>query len=71
MIFRGDKGTEVATVDGSGHVRLKPIEILLDTGVHVQIAGSLSPEDRIIVNPADSLDEGDEVKGCFRERQGR
>ena len=62
VIFRGDKGTEVATVDGSGHVRLKPIEILLDTGVHVQIAGSLSPEDRIIVNPADSLDEGDEVK---------
>ena len=60
VIFR-DKSPEVAVVEADGHVALKPIDILLDTGNHVQIANGLSLEDRIVVSPSDSLAEGDAV----------
>ena len=60
VIFR-DKSPEVAVVDTQGHVHLTPIEILLDTGNHVQIANGLSALDRIVVNPSDSLADGDIV----------
>ncbi|HEY1877592.1 MAG TPA: efflux RND transporter periplasmic adaptor subunit [Rhizomicrobium sp.] len=61
LIFR-DEGMQVATVDASNHVRLKNINILRDMGASVDVSGGISPSDRIIDNPADALQEGDEVR---------
>ena len=41
---------------------MKPIEITLDTGTTVEIAGGLTLADRIIASPSDSLSTGDTVK---------
>ena len=61
LIFR-DSGMQVATVDAGNHVRLKNINILRDMGASVDVSGGVSPSDRIIDNPADALQEGDEVR---------
>ena len=61
LIFR-DAGMLVATVDAGNHVRLKNVNILRDMGASVDVSGGISSSDRIIDNPADALQEGDEVK---------
>jgi RND family efflux transporter MFP subunit len=61
LIFR-DAGMQVATVDARNHVRLKNIDILRDMGATVDVSGGVSPSDQIIDNPADALQEGDEVR---------
>jgi RND family efflux transporter MFP subunit len=61
LLFR-DAGMQVATVDSSNHVRLKTVNILRDNGASVDISGGISPSDRIIDNPADALQEGDDVR---------
>ena len=61
LIFR-DAGMQVATVDAGNHVRLKTVNILRDMGASVDVSGGISSSDRIIDNPADALQEGDEVK---------
>lgn len=65
LMFR-DAGMQVATVDGSNHVRLKTVKILRDMGASVDVGGGISPDDRIIDNPADALQEGDEVRIASR-----
>ena len=60
LLFR-DQGMMVAVVDGHNHVRIKPIEIRTDLGDYVEATG-ISPADRVIDNPPDSLRAGDEVK---------
>lgn len=52
----------VATVDAGNHVRLKNVNILRDMGASVDVSGGIFSSDRIIDNPADALQEGDEVK---------
>ncbi|MEO8300660.1 MAG: efflux RND transporter periplasmic adaptor subunit [Rhizomicrobium sp.] len=61
LMFRNE-GMQVATVDTSNHVKLKTITIARDLGAAVDVGGGLSPQDRIIDNPADALQEGDEVR---------
>jgi RND family efflux transporter MFP subunit len=61
LIFR-DAGMQVATVDAANHVRLKTVNILRDMGASVDVSGGVSSSDRIIDNPADALQEGDEVR---------
>ena len=41
---------------------MKPVVIGRDFGTKVEIVSGLTPADRIIINPADSLSEGDSVK---------
>jgi RND family efflux transporter MFP subunit len=65
LMFR-DAGMQVATVDASGHVRLKTVKILRDMGASVDVGGGISPGDRIIDNPADALQEGDRVNIASR-----
>lgn len=56
-----DKGIRVATVaDGRAH--FKDIVIAHDFGSEVEVASGVSPEDRLIDNPVDSLAEGDPVR---------
>jgi len=61
LMFR-DEGMQVATVDPTNHVKLKTITISRDMGAAVDVGSGLSPQDRIIDNPADALRDGDEVR---------
>ena len=61
LMFRAE-GMQVATVDASNHVKLKTILISRDRGATVDIGSGITPQDRIIDNPADALQDGDEVR---------
>jgi len=61
LMFR-DEGMRVATVDATNHVKLKTVMISRDMGATVDIGSGISAQDRIIDNPADALQEGDEVR---------
>ena len=60
LLFRPE-GPRVAVVGSDRKVHLKAINIGRDYGIKVEILGGLDPNDQIVVNPADSLDEGQEV----------
>ena len=61
LLFR-DSGMMVATVDDTGHVRLKPIHIGADLGNVVDADGGVLVTDRVIDNPPDSIHDGDPVR---------
>jgi multidrug efflux system membrane fusion protein len=60
MLFRAE-GPRVAVVDKDSKVRLRPISIGRDFGATLEILGGLEVSDQIIINPADSLEEGQPV----------
>jgi multidrug efflux system membrane fusion protein len=60
LLFRGE-GPRVGVVGSDGKVHLKAISIGRDFGTKVEVLNGLDPNDRIIVNPADSLAEGQQV----------
>ncbi|MBZ5504341.1 MAG: efflux RND transporter periplasmic adaptor subunit [Acidobacteriia bacterium] len=60
LLFRPE-GPRVAVVGADHKVHLKAITIGRDFGIKVEILGGLDPNDQIVVNPADSLEEGQEV----------
>jgi len=60
LLFRPD-GPRVATVDGAGRVRLTPVKLGTDFGNTVAVLDGLKADDRIVLNPADSLADGDIV----------
>ena len=61
LMFR-DEGMQVATVDANNRVKLKTIIIARDSGAFVDVASGVSATDRIIDNPTDALQNGDEVR---------
>ena len=60
LLFRPE-GPRVAVVGSDHKIHLKAINIGRDYGTKVEILGGLEPNDQIVVNPADSLEEGQEV----------
>ena len=60
LLFRPD-GPRIATVDGSGRVALNAVKLGTDFGDTVAVLSGLSETDRIVLNPADSLADGDLV----------
>lgn len=60
MLFRKE-GPQVAVVGPDKKVELRRISIGRDYGTRLEIVGGVGPEDWIIVNPADSLEEGQQV----------
>jgi membrane fusion protein, multidrug efflux system len=60
MLFRAE-GAQVAVVDKDGKVHLRPINIGRDFGATLEILGGLDVSDQIIINPSDSLEEGQQV----------
>jgi hypothetical protein len=52
---RGTDGTTVGVVGSDNRVKLKKVKIGKDLGTHLEITEGLSPEDRVILNPSDSL----------------
>jgi RND family efflux transporter MFP subunit len=61
LIFNSD-GLHVATVSPDDRVHMKPVKIARDLGTVVDIDAGLSPTDRIVDNPPDSLSNGDHVR---------
>lgn len=68
MLFR-QEGPRVAVVDSNGKVHLRAITIGKDYGTTLEILGGLEVGDRVIVNPADSIEEGQQVN-VAPENQG-
>jgi RND family efflux transporter MFP subunit len=60
MLFRA-QGPQVAVVDQDGKVHLRPITIGRDFGATLEILGGVEVSDQIIINPSDSLEEGQNV----------
>jgi RND family efflux transporter MFP subunit len=60
LLFRPD-GTRVATVDAAGKVRLSTVKLGTDFGSTVAVLSGLKADDRVVLNPADSLADGDVV----------
>jgi RND family efflux transporter MFP subunit len=60
LLFRAE-GPRLAVVDANGVVRLHPVVIAQDLGQVLAIESGIAASDRIIVNPSDSLADGDQV----------
>jgi membrane fusion protein, multidrug efflux system len=60
MLFR-QEGPRVAVAGSDGKVQLRPIVIGRDYGTALEILGGIGIDDRIIVNPSDSLEDGQSV----------
>ena len=60
MLFRAE-GPRVAVVDKDCKVHMHPISIGRDFGATLEILGGLDVSDQIIINPSDSLEEGQQV----------
>ncbi|HSM85162.1 MAG TPA: efflux RND transporter periplasmic adaptor subunit [Candidatus Limnocylindrales bacterium] len=60
LLFRAE-GPRVAVVGPDGKIHLKAIMIGRDFGAKVEILNGLDANDQVVVNPADSLEEGQQV----------
>jgi RND family efflux transporter MFP subunit len=61
LMFRA-AGLQVATLGPQDRIVMKSITIGTDLGTTVIVASGLSPEDRVVNNPPDSLAQGDKVR---------
>jgi hypothetical protein len=55
------EGTRAAVVDSNGKVQLKPIVIGRDYGRDVEVLSGVEQSDLIVLNPSDSLEDGQQV----------
>jgi hypothetical protein len=60
MLFRSE-GPQVAVVGPDNKVQLRHINIGRDYGTTLEILGGVSPGDKIVINPSDSLEDGQQV----------
>jgi RND family efflux transporter MFP subunit len=60
LLFRAE-GLRVGVVR-NGHVELTPVQIGHDYGAKVEVIAGLSPHDQVILNPSDSLAQGEQVR---------
>jgi RND family efflux transporter MFP subunit len=60
LLFRPE-GMRAAVVDANGKVHLQPVKIGRELGQEVELSSGVTANDKLIVNPADSLNEGDVV----------
>jgi RND family efflux transporter MFP subunit len=60
MLFRAE-GPRVAVVGPDNKVQLRPLSIGRDYGTSLEVLSGLEASDQIIINPSDSLEEGQPV----------
>lgn len=60
LLFRAE-GPRIAVVGPDKKIKLKPVVIGRDFGTKVEILNGLNADDQIVVNPADSLEDGEQV----------
>lgn len=61
LLFRAE-GLQVAVLEKDNHVALRNIEIGTDFGKRVQINSGIKPGESVIINPSDSIYEGQVVR---------
>jgi RND family efflux transporter MFP subunit len=61
-LVTGNHGTQVAVVDSNDKVVLKSVRLGRDLGDSVEVVAGLSPSDRVINNPPETLAAGDPVR---------
>ena len=61
-LVTGNQDTQVATLDGNNKVALKSVQLGRDLGDSVEVIAGLTPSDRIINNPPETLVAGDAVR---------
>ena len=70
MLFR-QEGPRLAVVGADNKVQLRPITIGRDYGSTLEVLGGVSLEDRVIINPADSLEDGQKVNVATEAPEGQ
>ncbi|MDA9272175.1 efflux RND transporter periplasmic adaptor subunit [bacterium] len=68
LLFRAE-GLQVAMIEKDNRVRLKSIEVGTDFGKAVQINSGVQPGDQIIINPFDSIYQGQAVHVVDQKRK--
>jgi hypothetical protein len=61
LLFRAD-GLHVATVDAGDRVKLNEVRIGRDFGSEIEVLSGVDADDRVIINPPDSLVAGTPVR---------
>ncbi len=61
LLFRAE-GMRAAVVGSDGKIHLKPVVIGRDYGTSVEILGGVEQSDMVVLNPSDSLEEGQPVQ---------
>lgn len=61
-LITGNQGTQIATLDSNDKVVLRSVQLGRDLGDSVEVVAGLSPGDRIINNPPETLAAGDVVR---------
>ena len=61
VLFRG-KNLQVAVVDRDHRIKLKDIDQGRDFGKTIEVLHGLDPDDAVVVNPPDSIEEGMQVR---------
>src|SRR5262249_17021822 len=61
LLFRAE-GLRAVVVDANHRVHLRALQIGRDYGTSLEVLQGLSKDEWIVINPPDSIDEGDEVR---------
>ncbi|MBV8497341.1 MAG: efflux RND transporter periplasmic adaptor subunit [Gammaproteobacteria bacterium] len=69
VLFRS-AGLLVASVDAQRKVHLKSITEGRDFGTEIEVLSGLTPEDSLVLNPPDSISEGEQVRIAEKPVQG-
>ena len=70
MLFR-QEGPRVAVVGPDSKIHLRPIAIGRDYGASLEVLEGVTVEDRIVINPADSLQDGQMVRVSENNPDGK
>ena len=60
LLFRSE-GLRAVIIDANHHTHLQPLAIGRDFGTSLEVLNGLKPDDWIVLNPPDSLEDGEEV----------
>ena len=70
LLFRAE-GPRLAVVDAQGTVHLRKIVIAQDLGQSLEIESGIEPGDKVIINPSDSIADGDHVQIAQPAKAGK
>jgi RND family efflux transporter MFP subunit len=60
LLFRSE-GLRAVVIDSNHHVHLQPLDIGRDYGTSLEVLTGLKPDDWIVLNPPDSIENGEQV----------
>ncbi|MFM0319807.1 efflux RND transporter periplasmic adaptor subunit [Paraburkholderia nemoris] len=70
LLFRAE-GPRVAVVDANGNVALHKVVIAQDLGQSLEIESGIEANDKVIINPSDSIADGDHVLITQPQKSGK